>query len=250
MRYSTYTPRIVRVSCDSLSILINDSTYVALKILDEVVGYVIVENTAHAVLVIVERNKRIAVPSLAENLSSVKRVLVLYTVYSLARSDTVCIVGVSVVVKRLKLSALFPSQSVTEIRGRVTLCIVGDRLTVVRGKEILPSIVAIYITDLGCFYNLTGFINYTLGSDVTVVVILELGGLAILSLSFKLTEGIVGIRYSAVNGIGNFNNSFFIIVLIRNGTTIGKSNMAYKLSGSGGLDFPIFFMPSVIAPGI
>ena len=81
-----------------------------------------------------------------------------------------------------------------------------------------------------------------LSYNVTVVIILELGGLAILSLSFKLTEGIVGIRYSAVNGIGNLNNSFLVIVLIRDGTTVGKSNLANELCSCSRLDQMLLFV--------
>ena len=64
-------PRVVGVSCDSLSILINDSNYVALKILDEVVGNVVVEDTANAVLVVIEGNKSVTIPSFAENFGTI-----------------------------------------------------------------------------------------------------------------------------------------------------------------------------------
>ena len=115
------TPSIVRVSCNSLSILVNDSNYVALKILDEVVGNIIVKNTTYGILVVVKGNKSILAPSLKENLGTVKSVSVLYATNCLARSDSVCIVGVLVVVKLLKLSPLFPSQSMPKIRGRVAV---------------------------------------------------------------------------------------------------------------------------------
>ena len=38
-------------------------------------------------------------------------------------SDTVCIVGIGVAIKGLELTALFPGQRVTEIRGRISLYI-------------------------------------------------------------------------------------------------------------------------------
>ncbi len=60
-------------------------------------------DTTDRILVVVERNERIAIPSLTENLGSFKRVGVLYTVNSLARSDAVSIVGVSIAIKGLKL---------------------------------------------------------------------------------------------------------------------------------------------------
>ena len=68
---STHTPRIVGVSCHSFGFLINNSNYVALKILDEVIGNVVVEDTANAILVIVERNESIAIPSFAENFGTI-----------------------------------------------------------------------------------------------------------------------------------------------------------------------------------
>ena len=64
----------------------------------------IVDNTADRILVIVDGNERILAPSFAENLSSVKRVLVFNTVNRLACSDAVCIVGVGIVVEGLKLT--------------------------------------------------------------------------------------------------------------------------------------------------
>ena len=71
--YGTYfTPRIIGVPRYGLCIVVNDSNYVALQVLDEIVGNVVVKNTANSVLIIVERNKRIAVPSLTKNLSAVK----------------------------------------------------------------------------------------------------------------------------------------------------------------------------------
>ncbi len=80
---------------------INDSNYVALQVLDEVVWSSIVENAANAILVIVERTKIIAIPSFAEDLSSVKRVGMENTVYLLTRSDAVCIVSISIAIKEL-----------------------------------------------------------------------------------------------------------------------------------------------------
>ena len=67
-------PSIVRVSCNGLSVLINDSDYVALQILDEVVGNSVVKNTANAVLVVIEGNKSISIPSFAEDLGTVESI--------------------------------------------------------------------------------------------------------------------------------------------------------------------------------
>lgn len=92
-----HTTCIVGVSCNGLRILVNDSDDITLQVLDEVVGNRVVENTANAVLVIIERNKRIISPSLTENLSAVKRVGVENAVTLFARSDAVDIVGLPLV---------------------------------------------------------------------------------------------------------------------------------------------------------
>ena len=52
----------------------------------------VVDNTADRILAIIDRNKSVTVPSLAENLSSVKRVLVLNDVYRFRGSYSVGVV--------------------------------------------------------------------------------------------------------------------------------------------------------------
>ena len=88
------TPRIVGVSCNRLCIFIDDSDYIALKVLEEVIRLIIIENAANAVLIIIKRNECIAVPFFTQNLSTVKSVGVFNTADSLACSDAVCVVGV------------------------------------------------------------------------------------------------------------------------------------------------------------
>ena len=106
----------------------------------------VVDNTADRILAIIDRNKGVTVPSLAENLGSVKRVLVLNTVNRLARSDAVCIVSVFDVIKRLKLTSLFPSQSVTEILRRIALSIVFNDLDIKSSEKILPLCITVEVT--------------------------------------------------------------------------------------------------------
>ena len=89
-----FTPSVISISCNRLSILINNSNYIALKILDEVVGNVIIEDTANAIFVIVERNKSVTPPSFAEDLCSVESISVFNSVNSLTCSDTVGIVSI------------------------------------------------------------------------------------------------------------------------------------------------------------
>ena len=113
-----HTPCIIGVSCNCLRILVNDSNDITLQVLDEVIGNGVIENPANAILVIIERNKRVFSPSLTENLSAVKRVGMKNTIYFFARSDAVCIVGILNVIKLLELPSLFPSQSMSEIGCR------------------------------------------------------------------------------------------------------------------------------------
>ena len=115
------TPSVVGVACDGLRILVDDGNDVALQVLQEVVGNIVVENAANRVFIIVERNESIASPSFAKNLGTVKCVFVLDSIDRLTCSDTVCIVGIGVAIKGLELTALFPGQRVTEIKGRVAL---------------------------------------------------------------------------------------------------------------------------------
>ena len=63
------------------------------------------------------------------------------------RPDSVRIVCVSVSIKRLQLSSLFPSQCVPEVGCRVALCIVGNGLVTVLCKQVFPSAVNIHICD-------------------------------------------------------------------------------------------------------
>ena len=75
-----YTPSIVRVSRNRLSILVNDSNYITLQVLNEVLGNRVVKNTANAVLVIIERDKSITAQSLTKNLGAVEGIGVKNTV--------------------------------------------------------------------------------------------------------------------------------------------------------------------------
>lgn len=111
-------------------LLINDSDYVTLQVLDEVVGNVVIKNTAYSILVIVERNESVTIQSFAEDLGTVKGVSMENTVDLLAGSDAVCIVGVFDVIELLKLTALFPSQIMTEVGDRVAEVIIDNRHTV------------------------------------------------------------------------------------------------------------------------
>ena len=92
-----HTPCVIGVSRYCCAVCVRNSDYIALQVLDEVVGNRVVENTTNAVLVIIERNKRIFSPSFTENLGSIKRVGVENAVTLFARSDAVDIVGLPLV---------------------------------------------------------------------------------------------------------------------------------------------------------
>ena len=132
LRNGAYTPCIVRVSCDSLSILINDCNYVTLQVLDEVVGNVVVKDTANAVLVVVEGNEGVTTPSLTQNLSAVKRVSVENAINLLAGSDAVCIVGVGIAVKGRKLSAPIIPFSLLSVKKNSSLKVYFEARSVER----------------------------------------------------------------------------------------------------------------------
>ena len=86
--------------CYRCTICVCNGNYIALQVLDEVVGNRVVENPANAVLVIIERNKRVFSPSFTENLCAVKRVGMKNTIYFFAffaRFDAVDIVGLPLV---------------------------------------------------------------------------------------------------------------------------------------------------------
>ena len=76
-------------------------------------------------------------------------------------TDTISIVGVSIRVKGLKLTSLFPSERMTEICCRVTLCIVGDGIVIYCGELILPCCITVGICDT------------VLCQDITVVIVSE-----------------------------------------------------------------------------
>ena len=141
MRDCTHAPRVVGVFRNCFSVFVYDCDYITLKILEEIIWYIVVDDSANTVFVIVHRDESVAAPRLFQDFSPVKGVMMHYSIYSLTRSDAVGIVGVLGIIKGLELSALFPSQRMTEIACRVALCVVGDRLTIARDEQILPCAV-------------------------------------------------------------------------------------------------------------
>ena len=66
-------------------------------------------------------------------------------VHSLGGTNPVGIVGVLGIIKGLELSALLPSQRMTEIACRVALCVVGDGRISYLCQQVFPLFVAVSI---------------------------------------------------------------------------------------------------------
>ena len=137
--YCTNAPGVVGVACYNFALVVGNGNNIPLQVLKEIVCVVVVDNTADGILVVVERNKGIVTPGFLEYLSSVKSVLVLNAVYSLACSYAVGILGICITVKLLELASLFPSQSMTEVLNRVALSIILNRFTLYTGEQVVPG---------------------------------------------------------------------------------------------------------------
>ena len=105
-RDCTYTPGIVGVSCYGLCILVDDRNYVALQILLEIVRYTVILDAANTVLVVIQGDQGVAVPSLSQYFSTVKNIIVSNSIDCLARPNAVGVIGVGIAVKGFQLSAL------------------------------------------------------------------------------------------------------------------------------------------------
>ena len=109
-------PGILGISCCHLGIGIHKGDHIPLQILLEVVGGILVDDTAHAVLVVVQRDQLVRMivflPGLQQDAGSFQLIGVGHAVYRLAGPDAVGIVGIGIVVIGLQLSALFPGQGV------------------------------------------------------------------------------------------------------------------------------------------
>ena len=146
MRDCTHAPRVVGVFRNCFSVFVYDCDYITLKILEEIIWYIVVDDSANTVFVIVHRDESVAAPRFFEGFGTVQNKGMLDSIYSLTRSDAVGIVGVLGIIKGLELSALFPSQRMTEIACRVALCIVGNGLAVAGGQQVFPYAVAVGVS--------------------------------------------------------------------------------------------------------
>ena len=102
-----------------MTVLVGDGNDIALEVFQEVVGGIVVEDTADTVFVIVQGNQGVVAPGFAEDLYTIQRIGVLYPVNGLTGTDAIGVVGIGVAVKRLELSALFLRQVFTPIFDEV-----------------------------------------------------------------------------------------------------------------------------------
>ena len=124
----TNAPSVIGITRNSFNVLIENRYNVTLQIFLEIERLIVVHDTADAVLVVIQRDNGVVVPFFAEDFGAVEGVNMIHTVNSLARADAVGVVGIAVAVERFQLPTLFPCQCVTEIRSRVALRVVGNRL--------------------------------------------------------------------------------------------------------------------------
>ena len=139
-------PRVVGVFRNDLCILIRNGNDVTLQVLEEVIRFAIILDTAYRIFIVIHRDNGVAAPRFFEDFGTVQNKGMLDSIYSLTRSDPVGIVGVLGIVKGLELSALLPSQRMTEIACRVALCVVGDGLAVAGGQQVFPYAVAVGVS--------------------------------------------------------------------------------------------------------
>ena len=225
-------PCVVGIARDDFSVPVVDRNDVSLQILLEVKRLVVIDDAADAVLVIVERNKRVIAPFFPEDFCPVKRVSVPHAAYRLACADAVCVVGILDIVKGLELSALFPRQRMTEIIRRIPLCVIGDAQSVVTGQQILPHSVAVGVSDA------------VLALDISVVVIRHrINNRVIDGLGEQLPQRVVGVFRNAFKGVCDLCDALFGVVLIPERSAARQYDLTCQLGGivSGKLSFRRLF---------
>ena len=230
----TSTPSIISITCYCISGFVYDCDNIILKVSMEIVGNIVVNNTTNNIFVVVKRYQDIVIPFFTNDFCSFKEETVENTVNVFRYTHTVGVVGINVIVNTLKLTSLFPSQGMAKILNGVALRIIFYCcLTIVRGKKVFPSIIAICVTDLGCFYDLARLINDSFFKDVAVGIINKLSGYAIDCFGLEQIERIIGVINNSEDTVINVNDAIFSIILVRNRSFIGEDDLAYQLSGSG-----------------
>jgi len=85
-------PRVVGISCNNRADLVGDFNDITLQVLVEIVRCIVIDDTAYAVLVVVEGNQSAIAPGFLQNLGAVELVGVQYAVNRLACADAVGVV--------------------------------------------------------------------------------------------------------------------------------------------------------------
>ena len=80
----------------------------------------------------------------------------LNAVYGLTCSYTVCVICICDIIELFKLTSLFPSQSMTEIRGGVALCVVLTDLATKTSEKILPLCITVDVCGVSYLSILVG----------------------------------------------------------------------------------------------
>ncbi len=70
-----FTPCVVGISCNNRADPVSDFNDIALEILVEIVRYIVVDDTADRVLVVVQRNQGTVAPGFLQNLGAVELVV-------------------------------------------------------------------------------------------------------------------------------------------------------------------------------
>ena len=106
---------VIRVFRNNLCILIRNGNDVTLQVLEEVIRFAIILDTAYSIFIVIHRDNGVAAPRFFEDFGTVQNKGMLDSIYSLTRSDPVGIVGVLGIIKGLELSALLPGQGMTAV---------------------------------------------------------------------------------------------------------------------------------------
>ena len=114
-----------------------------------------------------------------------------------------------------QLTAMLPSVGPRAVIGQVSDSVVGQRLAVVAGEQILPRRVAVGVGlgGGGCSQRSGGVIVFRLGGDVAAVAVGIRPRLpcCLIILALQLVEGIVGVP-GGVGAIGNGSNVAPVVV--------------------------------------
>ena len=102
-----FTPGVVGIPGDGFAAPVGDSNNIPLQILPEIEGAFIVDHTADAVLVIVQRYQLVDAPGFPEDFGTVQNIGMLHAIDSLTGADAVTVIGVGNAVKGFQLPALF-----------------------------------------------------------------------------------------------------------------------------------------------